>query len=155
MKVKYTKELLEPLVEQSTSIAQVIRLLGLKESGGNYTYVKAKIQEFQIDNSHFTGQLWSKGKTGETDPRVIRPSITDEELFVHGRLASSRDLRKKLPKHKEYVCSDCGIFEWKGKPLTLHIDHIDGDKLNNTLDNLRYLCPNCHQQTDTWGSSKR
>ena len=50
------------------------------------------------------------------------------------------------------ICEICGITEWNGKPLTLQIDHIDGDRTNNHLDNLMILCPNCHTQTDTYGS---
>jgi hypothetical protein len=51
----------------------------------------------------------------------------------------------------EEKCSKCGISSWGNKPLTCHIDHIDGDRTNNELPNLRYLCPNCHSQTDTYG----
>ena len=51
----------------------------------------------------------------------------------------------------EYKCSCCNVSEWNGKPLTLQIDHIDGKKTNNMIENLRYLCPNCHTQTETWG----
>ena len=54
-------------------------------------------------------------------------------------------------KFTEYKCSCCEINSWQGKPLTLQIDHIDGDNSNNDLSNLRYLCPNCHTQTPTWG----
>ena len=50
------------------------------------------------------------------------------------------------------ICEICGITEWNGNPLTFQIDHIDGDRTNNHLDNLMVLCPNCHTQTDTYGS---
>ena len=53
-------------------------------------------------------------------------------------------------KTTEYKCSCCGINEWNEKPISLQIDHIDGDTSNNLIENLRYLCPNCHSQTDTW-----
>lgn len=51
----------------------------------------------------------------------------------------------------DYRCSCCGINEWNGKPLTLQVDHIDGNNSNNLIENFRYLCPNCHTQTETWG----
>lgn len=52
-------------------------------------------------------------------------------------------------------CLFCGIDSWMNKPITLHLDHIDGNDKNNNRDNLRILCPNCHSQTDTYGFKKR
>lgn len=49
-----------------------------------------------------------------------------------------------------YKCDICGIDSWQNKQITLEVDHIDGIRNHNTLDNLRFLCPNCHSQTDTW-----
>jgi Zn finger protein HypA/HybF involved in hydrogenase expression len=61
-------------------------------------------------------------------------------------------LKNRLIKEKvlEYKCSTCGLFDWKGKSISLHLDHIDGNNHNHKLENLRLLCPNCHSQTDTW-----
>lgn len=47
-------------------------------------------------------------------------------------------------------CEQCGIREWNSKQLSFELDHIDGDNYNNSLDNLRFLCPNCHSQTETF-----
>jgi hypothetical protein len=47
-------------------------------------------------------------------------------------------------------CDECGISTWLGKPLSLHLDHIDGNNHNHVRTNLRLLCPNCHSLTDTW-----
>ncbi len=55
-----------------------------------------------------------------------------------------------------YVCKLCGNPpEWCGRPLTLQIDHMNGDFLDNRRENLRFTCPNCHSQTDNWGSKNR
>lgn len=61
-------------------------------------------------------------------------------------------LKRRILKEKifENVCSICGIIEWNGFPLVLHLDHIDGNSHNHLLENLRLVCPNCHSQTDTW-----
>lgn len=60
-------------------------------------------------------------------------------------------MRNYLVENTSYECSECGINEWNGNPITLQVDHVDGNKENNTFDNLRFLCPNCHSQTKTWG----
>jgi hypothetical protein len=61
-------------------------------------------------------------------------------------------LKNRLLKEKilEDKCSSCGLTEWLGNPLSLHLDHIDGNNHNHVKSNLRLLCPNCHSQTDTW-----
>jgi len=65
----------------------------------------------------------------------------------------SKPLRKYILARDNYSCVDCGCGEeYNRKPLTLHIDHIDGNSDNNFPKNLRTLCPNCHSQTETYGS---
>jgi len=61
-------------------------------------------------------------------------------------------LKKRLLKERifENKCQNCGIVEWNGNPLVMHLDHIDGNSHNHKLENLRMLCPNCHSQTDTY-----
>lgn len=57
---------------------------------------------------------------------------------------------------RENKCEHCGITEWLGKPMLMHLDHIDGNSHNHVSENLRLLCPNCHSQTETWcGKNKQ
>ena len=56
---------------------------------------------------------------------------------------------------KKNECEHCGLFEWLGKEISIELDHIDGDRTNHRLENLRMLCPNCHSQTSTYRSKKR
>lgn len=63
-----------------------------------------------------------------------------------------RTLKKIISERKGYRCSFCGNNgKWRRKHLVLQLDHVDGDKMNASVDNLRLLCPNCHSQTPTWG----
>ena len=66
----------------------------------------------------------------------------------------SKCMREWLYEHLEQKCSLCGLgLVWNGKPLRLQIDHENGDKQDNRIENLRIICPNCHTQTHTWGVS--
>ena len=85
---------------------------------------------------------WSKGK--------VLMSI--EEVFVNSKEWGSELLRKYLHHYnlKPYHCEICSLTEWNGQHITLELDHIDGVRTNNQLNNLRWLCPNCHSQTPTF-----
>ena len=67
---KYDKQWLEELCKESYSLAEVLRKAGRKQGGGAQATLRKKIEEFNIDTSHFTGMLWNKGKTAQEDPRI-------------------------------------------------------------------------------------
>lgn len=74
------------------------------------------------------------------------------------KISSRAGMRNRILKENliPYECSKCRISEWKGKKLSLHLDHIDGNNWNHELSNLRFLCPNCHSLTDTYtGKNKQ
>lgn len=141
---KYTKEMLQEAVDNSVSVAGVLRYLNLAQAGGTHSHISKMISNFEISTDHFTGQSWNRGyiannrKTAE-EILVIRPAGSIRE-------ARSRLLRAMLDSGIDYVC-ECGQQpSWRGKILTLDIDHVNGDWLDNRLENLRFLCPNCHSQ---------
>lgn len=157
---KYTRELLEPLVKESTSVAQVIKRLGLKLTGGNQTNINDKIRLFELDTTHFKAQGWNKGLTKETSLSVAKGAkssgYTDAEIFTNKlSFVGKRAVRKRFKELSKYQCSICDLLPtWNGKPLSLHLDHKNGNRTDNRKRNLRWVCPNCHQQTETWGNCK-
>ena len=66
-------------------------------------------------------------------------------------------LKKRLIAEgiKEYKCDGCGIQEWNKKPIVIEMDHINGNRHDHSLENLRMLCPNCHSQTPTYKNKPR
>lgn len=131
----------------------VLKQLGIASIGTNNNNIKKHIALLEIDTSHFkkNGSVGRRGKP-----------YTDEEVFVKNSPmargsngSASGSLRFRAMRYIPYACAICANSgEWLGKELKLHLDHIDGDSSNNELTNLRFICPNCHQQTDTWGRGK-
>ncbi|MFJ9313932.1 HNH endonuclease signature motif containing protein [Pimelobacter simplex] len=148
---KYTRELLEPLIEQSTSVAGVLRLLGLRQNGGCHAHISRTIKAYGLDTSHFRAYR----------PTVIPHRASAAELLVrlptgHARTKPHRLTRALLETGRPHVCASCGNDgTWLGRPLTLDVDHLDGDFLNNLATNLRFLCPNCHRQTPNFAGRSR
>lgn len=143
--VKYTKEVLEEAVKVSFSYAGVVRALGMATTGGTCHYISRKVKAFGIDTSHFTGQGHNKGK-------ISSNRLSADEILIDLPENSLRQKPHKLRralKEKGIAesCNGCGLEGlWNNKPIQLEINHIDGSWLNNKLDNLEFLCPNCHSQ---------
>jgi 5-methylcytosine-specific restriction endonuclease McrA len=98
----------------------------------------------------FCAASWDKArKRGELKTRRFGMPI--ERLLSGPRNRHHVKLRLLRAGLLKNQCTDCGLTEWQGKPLSMHIDHINGVKDDHRLQNLRMLCPNCHSQTDTYG----
>ena len=85
---------------------------------------------------------WAKGKTFTPDSAVFTTNSTYSNEMVKSRIVKNDML--------EYKCSKCNIDSWCQETIVLDLDHINGDNRDNRIENLRYLCPNCHSQTDTF-----
>ena len=154
----YTKEWLTELCKTSYSLAEVLKKAGRKQGGGSQTTLKKKIQEYNIDISHFTGQSWNKGKTKQTDDRLLQLSKSNEkynleEVFSKASPVTQHGLRGYVERYNliPYVCRICNCDgHWQDGEIKLELHHIDGDNTNNELSNLEYLCPNCHALTNNY-----
>jgi hypothetical protein len=154
---KYTEEKMLVEVSVATSWSNLLHNLGLKVTGGNHRHIQNIVKSYNINTDHFTGQGWSKGFTKDNNETVAKVTkkitIPDEKIFVENSAYTNGKLRHRLLQlNWNYECNICGISEWLGKPITLHLDHINGIPNDNRFENLRFLCPNCHQQTPTWGN---
>lgn len=138
---KYSKEELEQIIKQSSSLNQVIDKLGYStHSGSNSKTVKKRLDELGIDYSIFLNKKINK--------------YTKETIFVENSTASQNTLRKWYIEgnYSPYICSICSQKPlWQDKELTLILDHINGKNHDNKLENLRWVCPNCNQQLETTG----
>jgi hypothetical protein len=152
---KYDYETLRPAVESSRSYAEVLRRLGLKQTGGSQANIKRLVQKFGISTDHFLGRAWNRGdahrggpdKVAATRVLVLRDPLAHPEKAYKLRRAM---IETGIP----YRCALCGIgAAWNGRVLKLTVDHVNGCRYDNRRENLRFLCPNCHSQTPTFGNS--
>lgn len=133
-------------VKNNYSVSSCLSSLNLSPTGANYRGFYKFQKENNIDISHFTGQGHLKGKTHSYN------TIPLSDILVKDYNYSSNRLRRRLISEglKEHKCECCGLTEWLGEPIPLELDHVDGDHYNNTLENLKILCPNCHAKTPTY-----
>lgn len=155
-KGKYTREEFTRAWLTSKTIGEVARKLGRNNSGGGYVVLKTAAQELNLTADHMIEYGLITGP-GYNRYRCIPLS---EILVENSSYTNIARLKIRLPREGflEAKCYEegCGLTEWKGKPISLQLDHINGDKFDHRIENLRLPCPNCHSQTDTFaGRNKR
>ncbi|CAM5602746.1 hypothetical protein STENM327S_08762 [Streptomyces tendae] len=140
---------LRDLVPRCTSYADVMRSLGLEVSDVNHRRVRRAVGRLRIDTSHFERRSWGRAEPPAPDPVADRVLIV---LPSHAGRTNRAQLHRALGEiGMPYSCETCGnAGEWLGRPITLQIDHVNGNWRDNRRENLRYLCPNCHALTETW-----
>lgn len=151
MNIKYTKEILEEAAAKSVTITEVLVHLGIKKTGGGHKHIKDRLTFFGIDTSHFVGRSISKNRVP-----VNKSTLESFKLLLcaHSNMQGSK-LRDRLIRFNllPYICSICGQEPiHNGLVLVLPLDHINGDSTDHRLENLRFLCPNCHTQTETFAT---
>lgn len=135
---RYTDEEFAEAVRASTSIAQLLKRLGLQASGGNYANARRTLQRLGLDASHFTGAGWNAG----------------QRLKDWSGYTRATNLKPHLLAERGARCEACRRKTWMGRTIPLEIHHVDGNRTHNDIHNLRLLCPNCHALTDNWRNRK-
>jgi hypothetical protein len=174
-----TRELVALLLREGLTRLEVARALGVSKSTVVYharrldlsidekcnrRYDWAEVQRYH-DAGHtarectakfgFCSYTWHRAR--ERGALVTRPAAAPIETYlVKDRRVNRRHLKDRLVAAglKRPVCEICGIREWRGKPLSLVLHHINGDGSDNRLGNLQILCANCHSQTDNFAAKK-
>jgi DNA-binding CsgD family transcriptional regulator len=170
-----TRDAVQRLLSEGISHIDISRRLGISKSTVSYharrlggavddrcgrRYDWQAVQRY-YDEGHsvrecmkvfgFSSSSWSSAV--KRAALVPRPSATPmSDLLVAGRYRGRKNLKVRLVKEglKENRCERCGLDQWYGEPLSLALHHTNGDRLDNRLENLELLCPNCHSQTDTF-----
>ena len=142
LKSKTNEELIETL-NNSKSMWDFAKKLGYTNKSGNtYKYLYKTLSERGIKIKDCEYRNTGRGKRK-----------TDEEVFCENSTYGNRELKKRIIAQNPgiYKCATCGITDWNGATISLQLDHINGINNDNRRENLRFLCPNCHTQTETWG----
>lgn len=122
------------------TMAQAARKLDI-----NYKTLRKRAKTLGVFQANQPGRGIEKGSPGH------KISLAEILAGKHPKYQTNK-LRIRLIKEeiKEKKCEVCGIIDWNGKKLSFELDHVDGNKRNHKLENLRIVCPNCHSQTETY-----
>ncbi|MFF0749030.1 HNH endonuclease [Streptomyces sp. NPDC004267] len=146
--VKWTREVLAEAVAASTNMCEVLRRLGVEIVGGHHTHISRRIKTYDIDTSHFRTPS-QKGKVWR--PRTPEALLVEQSGPHPRRIPSDRIAWALAESGVREQCAMCDTGPvWRGRPLPLEVDHMDGNWRDNRIENLRFLCPNCHSTTDTY-----
>ena len=146
---KLSDEQFVELLKKSSTISEVLFKLGYSVKGNSWGFAKIRqrMSDLNLDGSIFKGKspitkYGSLHKVNASD--VLKPNCKHARSVLR-RYVINNNL---IP----YRCAICGCVEWQGRTLSLELDHINGINNDNRIENLRFLCPNCHSQTTTYGS---
>lgn len=138
------------IIANANSYSDCLRALGLATKGGSSTDIlKRRISELECSIQHFGTKIKQSANA---------KYALDEILIENSTYANITRLKSRLLSEgkMEYICACCGnTGEWQGQKLTLQLDHINGKNNDHRIENLRFLCPNCHSLTSTYAGKNK
>lgn len=140
------KEQLQKLLTESSSLAEVISKLSLAICGAQYKNLSKRIKEDTLDISHFSNLRFTK-------KAIAIQMLPDEIIFCENSTVTRNCVKNRIKKEKimPYECKKCSNNgTWQNEKLSLQLEHINGIRNDNRVENLCWLCPNCHSQTSTF-----
>lgn len=148
------------LVARSSTFTEILAHFGIRNIGHNNLTLKKRLHEENIDYSHIPlGSGRAANFKGKGVPKPLTVEECLETVFIKDSPRSQKMARTYAKRYNliDRKCRDCGLTdEWNGKTLVLQLEHINGESNDNRLENLCWLCPNCHSQTPTYtGRGKR
>jgi hypothetical protein len=144
-RVRFTESQLREAVASSRSFSEALRKVGLRPAGGNHATIKKYVRRWGIDTRHFDPAAIRRESLSRP-PRPLAELLVERSTYHRGHL-KRRLLAEGI---KEPRCELCGQGDtWRGVPLALVLDHINGVPDDNRLENLRIVCPNCAATFDT------
>lgn len=133
------------LINNSNSTADVLRKLEYSVKGNSWAY---RIIAERMDKLNLTFGKKLKGTNKKLERIPLEKILTEDSEYNRTKL-KERLVQEGI---KEYKCEVCGLFEWQGKLISLQLHHLNGIHNDNRLSNLQLLCPNCHSQTENFGT---
>lgn len=140
------------LIKNSSSVKVALSFFGLQNKGNNFKTIKKRINDMQLDISHFLTNV---------EASSMSRTLTEEEFKNTWLIENSDRNRTHLKKYLikfdllEYKCEKCNnTGEWMGDCISLQLEHKNGISNDNRLHNLCFLCPNCHSQTSSFAGKQ-
>lgn len=153
MKEKYKEINFRKSVENAISYREVCRNVGVSEKGGSINTIKKYIDKYNISTNHFLTKEEHLIKSSHARKIPLKDILVKNSTYTNMERLKTRLVRNNLKEYKCVLCENEG--SWCGKELKLQIDHINGIRSDNRLQNLRFLCPNCHSQTKTFSGKNK